>query len=266
TALTLQDLSGGRFILGLGASGPQVVEGLHGVPFNPALTRLKETVAICRKIFAGEKVIFEGKTLTLPRPGGQGKALRIDHEPASIPIYLATLGPKALAYTGAEADGWLGTSFSPDYPDAHFAHLKAGAQASGRSLQDLDCCVSARVSFGDDLEALLDARRPGVAFTLGAMGSGETNFYGEAFHRAGFEAISREIQGRWRAGDRKGAAALVPDEMITGFQLVGSDEQIKTRLARYRAAGVTTLKLGLDSAGPLGPARFEALERFMALL
>jgi alkanesulfonate monooxygenase SsuD/methylene tetrahydromethanopterin reductase-like flavin-dependent oxidoreductase (luciferase family) len=122
------------------------------------------------------------------------------------------------------------------------------------------------VSFGDDLEALLDARRPGVAFTLGAMGSGETNFYGEAFHRAGFEAISREIQGRWRAGDRKGAAALVPDEMITGFQLVGSDEQIKTRLARYRAAGVTTLKLGLDSAGPLGPARFEALERFMALL
>ena len=266
TALTLQDLSGGRFILGLGASGPQVVEGLHGVPFNPALTRLKETVAICRKIFAGEKVIFEGKTLTLPRPGGQGKALRIDHEPASIPIYLATLGPKALAYTGAEADGWLGTSFSPDYPGAHFAHLKAGAQATGRSLQDLDCCVSARVSFGDDLEALLDARRPGVAFTLGAMGSGETNFYGEAFHRAGFEAISREIQGRWRAGDRKGAAALVPDEMITGFQLVGSDEQIKTRLARYRAAGVTTLKLGLDSAGPLGSARFEALERFMALL
>ena len=266
TALTLHDLTGGRFILGLGASGPQVVEGLHGVPFNPALTRLQETVAICRKIFAGEKVVFEGKTLTLPRPGGQGKALRIDHEPVAIPIYLATLGPKALAYTGAEAEGWLGTSFSPDYPDAHFAYLRAGAAAAGRSLKDLDCCVSARVTFGEDLEALLEARRPGVAFTLGAMGSGDTNFYGEAFHRAGFEPIAREIQARWLAGDRKGAAALVPDEMITGFQLLGDDAQIKARLARYRNAGVTTLKLGLDGAGPLGPARFEALERFMALL
>ena len=266
TALTLHDLTGGRFILGLGASGPQVVEGLHGVPFNPALTRLRETVEVCRLIFAGEKVVYEGKTLTLPRPGGQGKALRIDHAPASIPIYLATLGPKALAYTGAATEGWLGTSFSPDYPGAHFDHLEAGAREAGRDLGTLDCCVSARVSFGDDLEALLAERRPGVAFTLGAMGSGDTNFYGEAFHRAGFEAVARDIQARWLAGDRKGAAALVPDEMITGFQLLGSDAQVKARIKAYEAAGVTTLKLGLDGAGPLGPARFEALERFMDLL
>ena len=266
TALTLHDLTGGRFILGLGASGPQVVEGLHGVPFNPALTRLRETVEVCRLIFAGEKVVYEGKTLTLPRPGGQGKALRIDHAPASIPIYLATLGPRALAYTGAAAEGWLGTSFSPDYPEAHFEHLEGGAREAGRDLETLDRCVSARVSFGDDLEALLAERRPGVAFTLGAMGSGDTNFYGEAFHRAGFEAVARDIQARWLAGDRKGAAALVPDEMITGFQLLGSDAQVKARIKAYEAAGVTTLKLGLDGAGPLGPARFEALERFMDLL
>jgi len=105
-----------------------------------------------------------------------------------------------------------------------------------------------------------------VAFTLGAMGSGDTNFYGEAFHRAGFETVARDIQARWLAGDRKGAAALVPDEMITGFQLLGSDAQVKARIKAYEGAGVTTLKLGLDGSGPLGPARFEALERFMDLL
>jgi alkanesulfonate monooxygenase SsuD/methylene tetrahydromethanopterin reductase-like flavin-dependent oxidoreductase (luciferase family) len=139
---------------------------------------------------------------------------------------------------------------------------------AGRDLGTLDCRVSARVSFGDDLEALLAERRPGVAFTLGAMGSGESNFYGEAFHRAGFEAVARDIPARWIAGDRKGAAALVPDEMITGFQLLGADAQVKARIKAYEAAGVTTLKVGvgLDGAGPLGPARFEALERFMDLL
>ena len=163
-------------------------------------------------------------------------------------------------------EGWLGTSFSPDYPEAHFEHLEVGAREAGRDLETLDRCVSAGVSFGDDLEALLAERRPGVAFTLGAMGSGDTNFYGEAFHRAGFEAVARDIQARWLSGDRKGAAALVPDEMITGFQLLGSDAQVKARIKAYEAAGVTTLKLGLDRAGPLGPARFEALERFMDLL
>ena len=110
------------------------------------------------------------------------------------------------------------------------------------------------MSFGDDLEVLLDERRPGVAFTLGAMGSGDTNFYGEAFHRAGFESVAPEIQTRWIAGDRKGAAALVPDEMITAFQLLGADAEVKARIKAYETAGVTTLKVGLDGAGPLGPA------------
>ena len=119
SALTLHDLSGGRFVLGLGASGPQVVEGLHSTRYNKPLSRLKETVDICRMIFAGEKVQYQGDIFQMPLPESEGKPIKIAHEPADIPIYLATLGPNALRYTGATANGWLGTSFSPDHPGAH---------------------------------------------------------------------------------------------------------------------------------------------------
>ena len=132
TALTLHDLTGGRFVLGLGASGPQWVEGLHGVRYNPPLTRLRETVEICRLIFAGEKVSYQGKVFQMPLPDSEGKAIRIAHEPANIPIYLATLGPNALRYTGSAANGWLGTSFSPDHPEAHLDYLQEGAGKAGR--------------------------------------------------------------------------------------------------------------------------------------
>lgn len=259
TALTLHDLTDGRFALGLGVSGPQVVEGLHGVRFEPSLTRLKETVAICRKIFAGEKVQHDGKVFQLPLPGGEGKSIRIDHAPVNIPIYLATLGPKALAYTGGAADGWLGTSFSPDHPDAHFDFIKAGAETAGRTPQDLDLCVSARIEIGDDVEGIIERRRKGVAFSMGAMGSATANFYNAAVQRAGFAEDAKAVQALWLAGDREAAVKRVPDEMVTGFQAVGTREMVETRLKQYRAAGVTTLKLGLDAAA-LGPARFNLLE------
>ena len=138
TALSLNDLSGGRFILGLGASGPQVAEGLHGVAYESPLTRLRETVEICRMIFAGKRVQYDGKVFQLPRPGGEGKVMRIAHEPVDIPVYLATLAPKSLAYTGAAGNGWLGTSFSPDHPDAHLPFIEAGATSAGRALADID--------------------------------------------------------------------------------------------------------------------------------
>ncbi|RME99572.1 MAG: LLM class flavin-dependent oxidoreductase, partial [Alphaproteobacteria bacterium] len=137
TAMALNDLSDGRFLLGLGASGPQVVEGLHGVAYAQPLTRLRETVDIVRLAFAGEKLAYSGRHHVLPRPGGEGKALRLDHPPVDIPIYLATLAPKALEYTGAAADGWLGTSFSPDHPEAHLEHIRRGAEQAGRSLDDI---------------------------------------------------------------------------------------------------------------------------------
>ena len=266
TALTLHDLTGGRFVLGLGASGPQVVEGLHGVRYNPPLSRLRETVEICRMIFAGEKVRYDGKVYQLPLPDSEGKAIRIAHEPAEIPVYLATLGPNALRYTGGSADGWLGTSFSPDHPEAHLDYLEEGARQAERPLRELDLCVSVRVEIGDDVEAMIDRRRPQVAFNMGGMGSASTNFYNDAFKRAGYEEDARAIQALWLEGKRDAAAARVPDAMVTQFQALGTAELVRERLKKYQAAGINTLKLGLDSAGPLGPARFELLEQIVDIV
>ena len=264
TALTLHDLTGGRFALGLGASGPQVVEGLHGISYRTPLTRLRETVEICRMIFAGEKVRYQGKVFQLPLPDSEGKALRIAHEPAEVPIYLATLGPNALRYTGAAADGWLGTSFSPDHADAHLAYIREGAEQAGRTLGELDLCVSVRVEIGDDVEAMIGRRKRGVAFNLGGMGSATTNFYNDAYRRAGYDEDAKAVQALWLAGRRDEAAARVPDAMVAAFQALGTADMVRERLRRYRDVGVTTLKLGLDSA-PLGPARFELLEQIVDL-
>lgn len=266
TALTLHDLTGGRFVLGLGASGPQVVEGLHGVRYKMPLTRLRETVEICRMIFAGEKVRYDGKIFQLPLPDSEGKAIGIQHEPATLPIYLATLGPNALKYTGASANGWLGTSFSPDHPQAHLDYLKAGVDEAGRRFSDIDLCVSVRVEIGDDVEAMIERRKHGVAFNMGGMGSASTNFYNDAFKRAGYEDDARAIQSLWLNGKRDEAAQRVPDAMVTKFQALGTREMVTERLAKYKDVGVTTLKLGLDSAGPIGPKRFELLENIADLV
>ena len=201
TALTMAAISNDRFILGLGASGPQVVEGLQGRPFKAPLTRMKETVEIIKLAFAGEKIEYHGKYHELPLPGGQGKALQLSQPGnANIPIYLATLGPRALEYTGAAADGWLGTSFTPEHAAAHLDYLRRGAEGAGRSLADIDIQVGGTVAFGDDLDALVEPLKPAMAFTLGAMGSATTNFYNDAFKRGGWEAAAREVQRLWIAG------------------------------------------------------------------
>ena len=263
SALTLHDLTNGRFVLGLGASGPQVVEGLHSVAYHPPLARLQETVDICRLIFAGEKVQYQGKVFQMPLPDSEGKPIKIAHEPVEIPIYLATLGPNALRYTGSSADGWLGTSFSPDHPEAHLNFLQDGAASSARTLNDLDLCVSVRVELGDDLAAMIERRKPAVAFNMGGMGSAKTNFYNDAFKRAGYAEDATAIQQLWIQGKRQQAAERVPDAMVTQFQALGDQAMVTERLRKYRDAGVTTLKLGLDSAGPIGPARYELLEQIV---
>jgi F420-dependent oxidoreductase-like protein len=263
SALTLHDLSGGRFVLGLGASGPQVVEGLHSTRYHRPLTRLRETVEICRMIFAGKKVQYQGKVFQMPLPDSEGKAIKVAHEPVDIPIYLATLGPNALRYTGEAANGWLGTSFSPDQPDAHLGYLREGATKARRTLDDLDLCVSVRIELGDDLEAMIAKRKPAVAFNMGGMGSAETNFYNDAFKRAGYAEDALAIQQLWLDGKRDEAARRVPDAMVTQFQALGDTATVTQRLRAYRDAGVTTLKLGLDSAGPIGPARYELLEQII---
>ena len=247
TALSLHDLSGGRFVLGLGTSGPQVVEGLQGVPFHAPLTRLKETVDIIRMAFRGEKLRYEGKFHTLPRPGGEGKALRLDHKPVDIPIFLATLAPKALEYTGAAADGWLGTSFSPEHPEAHLAYIRKGAEAAGRKLSDISLHAGCVVALGDNVEELINMRKPSVAFSMGAMGSATTNFYKAAFQRAGFEEDAKAIHQLWSKGKRKEAAERVPDAMVTQFGAVGTPDMICERFRKYKDVGIDGLTFRIEA-------------------
>lgn len=264
TALALHDLSDGRFLLGLGVSGPQVVEGLHGVDYSGPLTRLQETVEIVRLAFAGEKLNFEGLYHRLPRPGGQGKPLRIDHPPADIPIYLATLAPKSLHYTGAAADGWLGTSFSPDHADAHLAHIREGAERAGRSMADIHLNAACSVAIGDNVEELINERKAGVAFQMGAMGSAQTNFYNAAYQRAGFTDDAKAIQQLWIDGKRDEAVRRVPDEMVTQFGAIGTAEMVRERFDVYKAAGINGVTLRLEAADR--KSRMELLEQVMDLL
>jgi F420-dependent oxidoreductase-like protein len=251
SAMTMSTLSDGRFVLGLGVSGPQVVEGLIGQPFARPLERLREYVDIMRLAFAGEKLSYDGNQYVLPRPGGQGKALRLA-QPADdrIPIYLATLGPKSLEVTGAIADGWVGTSFVPEAAEALLDPIAAGAEGVGRSLADVDIQAGGAVRFGDlDDPDLLAPHRRGTAFSLGAMGSPTTNFYNDAYKRAGFEEACVEVQRLWVEGRRDDAVAAVPDEMVIQTNLLGDDEAVRNRIRAYRDAGVDTLRLAPSGDG-----------------
>jgi F420-dependent oxidoreductase-like protein len=265
TALSLDNLTNGRFILGLGVSGPQVVEGLQGVSYKAPLGRLRETVDIIRMGFRGEKLRYEGKHFVLPLPDGEGKAIRLDHQPKDIPIYLATLGPKSLEYTGAAADGWLGTSFSPDHAEAHMDHLRKGAADAGRSLTDMDLHASCNVSVGENVQELIDAYKPGVAFSMGAMGSEKTNFYNDAFKRAGYTDDALAIQRLWIDGKRQEAAERVPDEMVTEFGAVGTPDMVRKRFETYRDAGINALTMRMDSNLEISQ-RIDNLEQIMDLL
>jgi len=181
-----------------------------------------------------------------------------------VPVYLATLSPKSLAMTGEIADGWLGTSFMPEHADAFFDYMRKGAEGAGRSLEDIDLQAGGVVAFSDDVESLYAPRKPGLAFTLGAMGSRKHNFYNRAFQRGGYEEVAQEAQKRWLDGDRAGAAELVPDEMVSQTNLLGTDEMVKDRIRAYRDCGITTIRIdpeGTDMAGKL-----ETLGRFMRLL
>ena len=244
TAMSLASMSNGRFILGLGASGPQVVEGWHGVPFSKPVQRMRETIEIVKLIASGEKLAYEGEIFRLPLPGGEGKSIRIRAQPRpDIPIYLATLSPKSLELTGEVADGWLGTSFMPEHAGVFLEHIERGARKAGRSLGDIDLAVDAAVAFSDDVDRLIDRHRPGIAFTLGAMGSKQHNFYNAAFRRAGYDEEAIAVQNKWIEGDREGAVALVPDEMVLQRNILGSEDMVRDRIRKYRDAGVTTLRL-----------------------
>jgi F420-dependent oxidoreductase-like protein len=247
TALTLAEMSEGRFLLGLGPSGPQVIEGLHGAEFAHPLARVRETVAVIRQALAGEKVAFDGRHVRIPRPGGEGTPMRLSVGPdTGIPIYLATMSPKMLELTGRVADGWLGTSFVPEGADAYFTHLDAGLAAAGRTRADLTVCQGAEVAFADDedeLARMVAPRREGIAFSLGGMGTASSNFYFDAYRRQGWGEAADAVRERWQAGDRRGAAGLVTDEMVLQTTLLGTEDGVRERLRVWRDAGVDLVRL-----------------------
>jgi F420-dependent oxidoreductase-like protein len=248
TAITLSNLSNGRFLLGLGASGPQVIEGLHGVSFSRPLARISETVDIVRQVFAGGKISHSGKEFQIPLPGGEAVPMRLSTRPEhAIPIYLAALSPAMLRLTGRIADGWLGTSFVPEGAgDAYFAHLDDGLAATGRTRADIDICQGAEVAFAsdeDELRGMIAGRKKELAFSLGGMGSSSTNFYNQAYSRQGWADIAAEVRERWQRGDREGAVGLVTDDMVLATTLIGTEEMVRARLAVWRDAGVNTVRL-----------------------
>lgn len=265
TALTMAAITNDRFILGLGASGPQVVEGLQGRPFKAPLQRMKETVDIIRLAFAGQKLAYDGVYHKLPLPGGEGKALRLS-QPGNpnIPIYLATLGPQTLEYTGFACDGWIGTSFTPEHGDAHIEPLRAGRKRAGKPAEGFDIQVGGVVAFGDDVGKLVASMKGGMAFTLGAMGSPKTNFYNAAYKRGGWEDAATEVQRLWVAGKREEATARVPDAMVEQANLLGSEAMVKARMRLYRDVGVTTLRL--SPAGRTLAERLSTLGRALDCL
>ncbi|MEM7079668.1 MAG: LLM class flavin-dependent oxidoreductase [Pseudomonadota bacterium] len=265
TALGMAAISNDRFLLGLGVSGPAIVEGLHGSRFSEPLTRLRETVAIIQQALAGEKVAYTGRHHQIPLPGGQGKAIRLGEPPRDVPIYLASLGPRSLRFTGEIAQGWIGTSFIPEYGEGLIDEIRTGASRAGRSLADIDIHVgAATVAFGDDADVLAEPLRMGRAFTLGGMGTAETNFYNDAYARAGYADTAAEVQSLWLAGRRDEAAAAVPLTMIKQNNLLGDDNQIRERLQAFAAAGVTSLKV-LPTGSTLAH-RLETLGRLMDIV
>jgi F420-dependent oxidoreductase-like protein len=265
TSQSMATVSKDRFILGLGVSGPQVVEGLHGAAFASPLGRLRECLQIVRMGLAGERVQFEGKHYLLPRPGGEGKPIRLSQPPRpNLPIYLATLGPKSLEMTGELAGGWLGTSFMPEHADVFFEPLKKGAKKAGREFSDIDIQVGVGFEIGDNVEAMIEARKPAMAFTLGGMGSAKTNFYNDAFRRAGYTEAAEEVQALWVKGDKSAAIQRVPEEMVLKTNLIGTPEMIRERLDAYKTAGVTTLRLG--TGGKTWAERSDALEESLDLV
>lgn len=260
TAATLDALSGGRFRLGLGVSGPQVSEGWHGVRFARPLARTREYVDIVNLALSRRRVRYEGDTYTLPLPDGPGKALQLTVHPVRehIPVYLAAVGPKNLQLAGEIADGWLGVFLSPEFAAEQLAHVASGRERAGRTLDGFDVVPTVPLVVGDEVATCAAPVRGYAALYIGGMGSREQNFYNDLAVRMGYREAAAEIQARYLARDYAAAAAAVPAAFVDSTSLLGPPGRITDGLARYAAAGVTTV-----AVTPFGPApadRLRALE------
>jgi F420-dependent oxidoreductase-like protein len=244
TAATLDQLSGGRMLLGIGTSGPQVAEGWHGQRFGKQLQRTREYVEILRQALARERLTYSGETYQLPLPDGPGKALKLTIAPVQerIPIYIASIGPKNTQLTGEIADGWLPIFLSPEHLGGSLELLEEGAARAGRTIGDeFDIAPAVNVAIDDDVERARDQMRHFIALYVGGMGSRKRNFYNALVQRYGFEEAARKIQDLYLEGKKDEAAAAVPAGLIDTITLVGPREKVRDRLEVYRDAGVGTL-------------------------
>src|SRR4051794_18820735 len=244
TAATLDQLSNGRMLLGIGSSGPQVAEGWHGQRFAKQLLRTREYIAVVRKALARERLEFKGETLELPLPDGPGKALKLTISPVQerIPIYLAAIGPKNTALAGEIADGWLPTLVDPDHLGPLRENLDEGARRAGRTLgDDFDIAPTVQVYIDEDADKARDALRPFIALYVGGMGSRKQNFYNQIVQRYGFEEAALKVQDLYLEGRKDEAMAALPAELIDRVAIVGPRDVARERIAAYRAAGVGTL-------------------------
>ena len=245
TAATLDQISDGRMIIGIGSSGPQVAEGWHGQRFAKQLQRTREYIAVVRMALSRERVEFHGETLDLPLPDGPGKALKLTISTVQdeIPIFLAAIGPKNTALAGEVADGWIPTLFSPEHVAEFRPLLEEGAARSGRSLDGFEIAPTVNTMVSEDLDAARDAMRPYTALYVGGMGSRDKNFYNNLVRRYGFEEAAKEVQDLYLDGRRDEAMAALPGELIDTVSLCGPRDVVRERIAVYRDAGVTTLMI-----------------------
>ncbi|MDA3027671.1 MAG: LLM class F420-dependent oxidoreductase [Actinomycetota bacterium] len=255
TAAGLDYVSGGRFVLGLGASGPQVIEGFHGVPYDKPMARIRDYINVCRMVWRREPVVYDGATVQVPLPEGEGtglgKALKLINHPVrtDIPIFWASLMGLSVTATAQYADGWLPIFFDPEkFHNVWGDELKAGSAKRDASLGRLQISAGGMVAIGDEFvgerrQQILDMARPNVALYVGGMGARDKNFYNTICRKYGYVDEAIEIQDRYLSGDKDGAAAAVPSEMLERTNLVGPAGEIKERLAAYREAGVTHLSV-----------------------
>jgi F420-dependent oxidoreductase-like protein len=259
TIAGLDELSGGRAVLGLGASGPQVIEGWHGVPYDRPVQRTREIMEICRMVWRREPLNYKGKVFTLPLPPeqgtGLGKPLKIlTHPPRPrIPIFLASLGERSVELTAEMADGWLPIFFVPEKVDSIWgAALRRGLAKRSPELGPLEVVAGGPLAIGEGLEHLRDAERSHLALYVGGMGARSKNFYNELIARYGFEREAAQIQDLYLAGNKQQAEALVPASLLESLSLIGPEGYVKERIAAFKAAGVTLLDVQPIGPDPIG--------------
>ena len=275
TAAGLDYVSGGRFTLGLGASGPQVIEGWHGVPYDAPIGRAREIIEICRMVWRRERLEYQGRYYQLPlekRAGGVGggtglgKPLKLINHPVRerIPIALAAIGPKNVALAAELAESWMPIFYLPEKSaEVWGAAVAEGAAKRDPSLGPLDVIAHARLAIGDDVTGLRDYGRPELALYIGGMGARGRNFYNDLARRFGYEAEAEAIQDAYLDGRKAEAEALVPADLVERTALIGPESHVRERLAAYREAGVTTLNL--TPLAPTHEARVRLIEQVRAM-